>query len=87
MHTRSLSRLVCIAAAVIAAGSAAAGAAGAIDTGSAGFGAPGAQPAVHAGDDCTAPDAVTTDPDGRTLYCNPTVNGRWAGNLVWQLLP
>ncbi|MCE5290831.1 MAG: hypothetical protein LLG14_16555 [Nocardiaceae bacterium] len=39
------------------------------------------------GDDCSDPDATTVDGSGRTLYCNPTVNGRNAGNLVWQLQP
>ncbi|WP_137876522.1 hypothetical protein [Rhodococcus sp. Q] len=43
--------------------------------------------AVSPGDTCYDSDATATDSQGRTLYCNPTVNGRYAGNLVWQLLP
>ncbi|MEU3014962.1 hypothetical protein [Nocardia asteroides] len=39
------------------------------------------------GDSCLDADDVTVGSEGRTLYCNPTVNGRHAGNLVWQLLP
>ncbi|WP_067813665.1 hypothetical protein [Nocardia inohanensis] len=42
---------------------------------------------VKPGQPCGNADAVTKGADGRTLYCNPTVNGRGAGNLVWQLLP
>ena len=48
---------------------------------------PNAAPAPSPGDDCFNPNAVTADTEGRTIYCNPTVNGRNAGNLVWQLQP
>lgn len=42
---------------------------------------------VSPGDPCLNADDTTVGTEGRTLYCNPTVNGRNAGNLVWQLLP
>lgn len=42
---------------------------------------------VSPGDTCYDSNATATDSQGRTVYCNPTVNGRYAGNLVWQLLP
>lgn len=39
------------------------------------------------GDPCYDDSATATDAGGRAVYCNPTVNGRNAGNLVWQLTP
>lgn len=43
--------------------------------------------ALSPGDTCYDSNATATDAQGRTIYCNPTVNGRYAGNLVWQLAP
>lgn len=42
---------------------------------------------VSPGDACLDPNAVTVGTEQRTLYCNPTRNGRNRGNLVWQLQP
>lgn len=42
---------------------------------------------VSPGQSCLDPDAVTVGTERRTLYCNPTQNGRNRGNLVWQLQP
>ncbi|GGG27512.1 hypothetical protein GCM10007304_46680 [Rhodococcoides trifolii] len=39
------------------------------------------------GDPCYDDSATATDASGRAVYCNPTVNGRNAGNLLWQLTP
>ncbi|WP_345495050.1 hypothetical protein [Nocardia callitridis] len=38
-------------------------------------------------DDCFGIDDETTGVNGEPLYCNPTVNGRDPGNLLWQLVP
>lgn len=43
--------------------------------------------ALSPGDTCYDSNATATDMQGRTIYCNPTANGRYAGNLVWQLVP
>jgi hypothetical protein len=48
---------------------------------------PSAAPAPGPGDGCLTPNAVTAYTEGRTIYCNPPVNERNAGNLVWQLQP
>lgn len=42
---------------------------------------------VDPGGNCLDANAVTANSQGRALYCNPTQNGRNAGNLVWQLQP
>lgn len=42
---------------------------------------------VSPGNACLDPNAVTVGTEQRTLYCNPTQNGRNRGNLVWQLQP
>ncbi|ORW86756.1 hypothetical protein AWB92_25680 [Mycobacterium sp. IEC1808] len=34
------------------------------------------------GDSCTVLHATTTDANGRTMWCNPTMTG--AHSLVWQ---
>ncbi|MFB8003928.1 hypothetical protein [Nocardia sp. NPDC056000] len=46
-----------------------------------------AGPGPNPGQPCGNSTAVIKGADGRTLYCNPTINGRFAGNLVWQLVP
>jgi hypothetical protein len=43
--------------------------------------------AFSPGGTCYDSSVTATDSQGRTIYCNPTVNGRFAGNLVWQLVP
>lgn len=48
---------------------------------------PPVQALAKSGEDCFDPDAVAVDQNGRTLYCNPTVNGRFRGNLLWMLVP
>ncbi|MGP6174299.1 hypothetical protein [Corynebacterium sp. A21] len=42
---------------------------------------------VQPGQLCYDETSTITIVDGTPLYCNPTVNGRNAGNLVWQLTP
>ncbi|TWH41271.1 hypothetical protein L612_005200000050 [Rhodococcus rhodochrous J38] len=42
---------------------------------------------VSPGDVCLDANAVTIGTGQRTMYCNPTQNGRNRGNLVWQLQP
>lgn len=42
---------------------------------------------VNPGNPCLDPNAVTIGTGQRTMYCNPTQNGRNRGNLVWQLQP
>ncbi len=39
------------------------------------------------GSSCLNAVDTTVGTEERVLYCNPTVNGRNAGNLVWQLQP
>lgn len=40
---------------------------------------------VRPGDDCLDEGARWVDSEGRAIICQPTVNGRNAGNLVWML--
>jgi hypothetical protein len=47
----------------------------------AGGGVAGAQ-TPSAGDSCTVLHATTTDVNGRTMWCNPTMTGNHS--LVWQ---
>jgi hypothetical protein len=42
---------------------------------------------ARAGEPCYDETAQADGDQGTTLYCNATVNGRLAGNLVWQLQP
>lgn len=42
---------------------------------------------VNLWDRCLDPDAVTVGTRQRTLYCDPTENGRNRGTLVWHLQP
>jgi hypothetical protein len=37
---------------------------------------------AQAGDACTVLHATTVDPDGKTMWCNPTMTG--SHSLVWQ---